>query len=224
MDTNSIPAGTSNTLGKGTGTYSIAYVATNNSAIRDEWSIGPVAPGTQVTLEYKQIIDAQYASGTATLGNATSGSLVSPINVSFTPNAIIINPDLNSNSIPDVWEMDNFGMLTPADGDPDHDGMNNLLEYSMNTDPVVANKSPVTYSFETVGSEKYLCITYPKNPTATNITYSAETSSDLIHWASDAVKIPINTISEKVRDIVPISISPQRFIRLKVTTAPASGG
>jgi len=39
-----------------------------------------------MTLEYKQIIDSRYANGTATLGNATAGSLVTPINVYFTPN------------------------------------------------------------------------------------------------------------------------------------------
>jgi hypothetical protein len=39
------------------------------------------------------------------------------------------NPDLNANSIPDKWEYDNFGMLTPADGDPDKDGMSNFAEY-----------------------------------------------------------------------------------------------
>jgi len=111
-------------------------------------------------------------------------------------------------------------MLAPADADPDHDGVNNLLEYAFNTDPLVPNKIPMTYSFETVGSDKYLCITYPKNPTA-NLTYTGETSSDLIHWTSDAVTIPMSATSEKVRDTIPVSSSPKkRFIRLKISSNP----
>ncbi len=44
--------------------------------------------------------------------------------------------DVNNNSMADVWEMDYFEDLNqPSDGDYDNDGLTNLQEYELSTDP-----------------------------------------------------------------------------------------
>ncbi|MEI6789034.1 MAG: LamG-like jellyroll fold domain-containing protein, partial [bacterium] len=47
---------------------------------------------------------------------------------------------LDGDHLPDDWEMANFGSLDQVDsGDPDHDGLTNLQEYRLGTDPNVAD-------------------------------------------------------------------------------------
>jgi hypothetical protein len=72
------------------------------------------------------------------------------------------------------WIKD-FG-LAPADqdpgDDPDHDGLNNLLEYALDgLDPSKADKTPGTM----VGNT----LSYTKRAIATDVTYAIESSTDL---------------------------------------------
>jgi len=91
--------------------------------------------------------------------------------------------------------------------------MNNLLEYALNTSPTQSNASPITYTLEDVGNgEKYLTLSFPRNPDATNLNYTVQASNDAQTWSD----IASNTAATKVRDIVPISTNPRRFLRLKV--------
>jgi hypothetical protein len=48
--------------------------------------------------------------------------------------------DTDGNGLPDWWELQYFGVLTGTDpnGDPDHDGASNLLEYLSGTNPTNA--------------------------------------------------------------------------------------
>jgi autotransporter-associated beta strand protein len=135
------------------------------------------------------------------------------------------NPDANSNGILDTWEVARFGNANPGSNlpgdDPDHDGLSNLLEYAFDTHPLTPGVSPIAYDLETLGDGKHLRLTVPKNPAATNLTYSVETCGNLDDWSSSDTTIETNTATQLiVRDNVTSTTATRRFIRLKVTANP----
>jgi hypothetical protein len=70
--------------------------------------------------------------------SATSGPLVANVNgVSSNGLTFTVGPaDSDSDGLPDVWELQYFGNLTQGpNGDPDGDGVSNLLEYLQGRDP-----------------------------------------------------------------------------------------
>jgi hypothetical protein len=130
----------------------------------------------------------------------------------FTP-----NQDINANSIPDTWERTYIGALSPANGDPDGDNLTNIQEYAFGTNPAKSNPSPLRYSFETKQGEQYLTMIVPRNPEATNITYSAEVSSDLTHW-SPLLAETIDATRLRFQSLVPVSRADKQFFRAGVNT------
>ena len=87
-----------------------------------------------------------------------------------------------------TWRQTYFG--NPADtgngadnADPDGDGLVNLLEYAFNTNPNVANGSPMSYAI--VGG--HLTITFKRAyPAPVDISYLSEVANDLVSgvWQS----------------------------------------
>jgi len=132
------------------------------------------------------------------------------------------NPDANGNGILDAWEIANFGNANagsnPATEDPDGDGISNLMEYALDTNPLLANVSSIAHDQEPWEDNQYLRLTVPKNPAATNLTYSVETCGDLVGWTSANTVIETNTAAELVaRDDMSTTSAPRRFIRLRVS-------
>ncbi len=76
------------------------------------------------------------------------------------------NPDANGNGILDTWEIAKFGNADPGsnppDADPDGDGLTNLMEYALDTEPLVGNPSPLQYDFHTLADGQHLRLTMPK--------------------------------------------------------------
>lgn len=104
--------------------------------------------------------------------------------------------------------------------DPDFDGMNNLLEYAFGTEPETSAPSNVVQDTTTVSSQNYFRLTVTKNPTATDVTYEVQATSDLSDvnsWTSAGLVIEANTGTElRVRDNMPISGVATRFMRVVV--------
>ena len=51
--------------------------------------------------------------------------------------------DSDGDNLPDAWEVEHFGHLNNAgDGDPDGDGLVNLLEFQQAGDPTVVDQVP----------------------------------------------------------------------------------
>jgi autotransporter-associated beta strand protein len=124
------------------------------------------------------------------------------------------------------WRLAQFGVsvddgtvLAGDNEDFDGDGLVNLMEYALGTDPKVANASPVTVS--RVGSN--LVVTYPRvSPADAKLTYSVLGSSDLT-TAFTAGAGTTNTVgsTSTYTDDVDVSVAGvRRFLRLSVTYTP----
>lgn len=127
----------------------------------------------------------------------------------------------------DAWRFAQFGAdannpaIAGALADADHDGFVTLLEYATGSDPLVATTNPIVTDIETIGADKFLRLTVPKNPAASDVTYEVQGSSSLanpLDWSSAGVVIEENTSTTlRVRDSVPMGSGPKRFLRAKVS-------
>ncbi len=155
------------------------------------------------------------ANFTATAGNYT-------LRLSANDGLATSFADLNFTLTPyTLWQVANFpGGPTDANAgmsaDPDHDGLDNLLEYALGTAPRTANSSSELVSTTDVGGQKYFTLTVPKNPAATDTSINIEASNDLsaTSWSANGLVIITNTATNlTVRDSQPISSTPRRFFR-----------
>ncbi len=146
---------------------------------------------------------------------------VYPLAVAAVPVTITIPTPVNQ------WRQDHFGAnagnaaIAGNLADPDGDGLNNLLEYALGTDPLSGNAAGYTIDQETLNGSTYLRLTVAKNPNATDVTYGAEVTGDLTtpgSWSSSPVVVEANTTTTlRVRDSVAIGAASSRFIRLRVS-------
>ena len=125
----------------------------------------------------------------------------------------------------DQWQAQSFGSNTdPAaaqSADFDHDGLPNLLEYALGTSGNVQNSNPVVNELVPSGPDKFLRITVPKNPSASDVTMIVEATGDLTSptsWTSSGLIILQNTSTLlQVQDNVPATENAPRFMRVRVT-------
>jgi hypothetical protein len=114
--------------------------------------------------------------------------------------------------------------LAEATADADGDGMLNLLEYAFGTAPKASSSYPVVNDLAAVSSQQYLRMTIPKNPAATNVTFTVEATSTLadpLSWSSGSLIIEADTSTQLiVRDHIPVSSGQPRFMRVRVTLPP----
>ncbi len=125
-----------------------------------------------------------------------------------------------------AWNAANFGVsgldvsLAGALADPDGDGLSNLLEYATGTNPLM----PTVPVFGPVLESGFLTQTALKNPNATGLTWSAESSGDLMTWSTANVSVLQDDAAVfKARDNTPPGAGGPRFLRLRVTSAAPGG-
>ena len=122
--------------------------------------------------------------------------------------------------------------------DADGDGVKNLMEYAFDLSPLVADQASLPQF--TVqrhpfggGQQRFLTIQFPRQLGATNLTYTVQGSSNLVHWTAVCTVSGTNTpvgpgfVSQSgtdylrqvtARDIVPIeSGASMRYIRFVLT-------
>ncbi|MBP6865185.1 MAG: discoidin domain-containing protein [Candidatus Didemnitutus sp.] len=123
-----------------------------------------------------------------------------------------------------AWTLANLGTL-PIDqqlpgADPDADGMANLLEYALGTDPRATAPNPTL----TAAVDGRLQLTFRR--AAADLNYEVLGSSDLVTWSVIATNPGTVGESVTVSDAVTLTESPRRFLRLRVTTTslPTQGG
>jgi hypothetical protein len=119
----------------------------------------------------------------------------------------------------DAWRFTHFTNselgLSSELADPDADSLPNLIEYALALDP----RSPSVSALSPSRAGDYLSLTAAKNPSASDLLWSAETSGDLISWQNAVISVNTST-HFSARDSVPLGNPGQRFIRLKITRSP----
>lgn len=179
--------------------------------------------------------------GTITFGNAVATNSTATASAPGTYQLRWTGNDTAVKTFDDVLVTFNFGASTPYESwkiqkfaanasnqtiagdtaDPDMDGHSNLLEYALDTNPNAADAAGVDHDLETISSNKHLRLSITKNPSATDLTFAIEVTSDVNGAWSNDVTVESNTSTRLIaRDNTPVSAAQRRFIRLKVTKNP----
>jgi hypothetical protein len=122
----------------------------------------------------------------------------------------------------DSWRYQRLGTYENAGfaadtADPDNDGLDNLLEYALNGNPL-KNDASILPTISRSGG--HLVFAYRQNIAATDITFTVEQSTDLKSWTPVTVE-PQRVSSDGLADLMEVSVPMQDekalFLRLKVT-------
>ncbi|MEX2380873.1 MAG: hypothetical protein WD490_00670 [Opitutales bacterium] len=123
-------------------------------------------------------------------------------------------------------QINNAAVSGPS-GDPDRDGIPNLMEYAVGLNPLFPSREGLPENgTKTMDGEEFLTLTFSRSKAATDIDYIPEVSSDLVRWDSGEAAVEVldrldhgdfETVT--VRDRKPIRENRQRFIRLRVEQA-----
>lgn len=133
------------------------------------------------------------------------------------------------------WRITHFGDASDSGfganlADPDTDGLENLLEYALGTDPNAQDANGVIVpSLQTVADSSYLTLAFKRNQNASDLNWIIEKSDNLSDWhsvwdhaAGDPTYV-VNTVDHgdstetlSIRHTDPIQGSDKQFLRLRV--------
>jgi hypothetical protein len=122
------------------------------------------------------------------------------------------------------WQQQSFpagAENTGPNDDYDFDGLDNVMEFATGTSPTEPNANPATLDTVTIGADKFLRLTVPRDPSATNTeveVIAGNDPADAANWTSHGLIIEQDTSTIlQVRDNVPVGSTAARFLRLRVT-------
>jgi hypothetical protein len=136
----------------------------------------------------------------------------------------------------EVWQRRWFSPAALADpgkegaewglrADPDHDGLNNLMEYALGSNPIRSELNPgLKVELKTVNGERHVQITFKKRKNDSTLAYVPEVSTDKQAWSSDASQVRWGSWTEidaefdwaTYQSVGTISPDHPIFIRLRV--------
>jgi len=122
----------------------------------------------------------------------------------------LTNPDSDNDGLPDAWEMTYLGTLNgTAASDSDLDGLSNMQEYVLGSNPNLASSGrPATSVASGPGG---FVFTFP---TILGRTYQPQVSTDLSNWSALGSPMVGDGTSQSVTD--PVAGS-KRFYRVHVS-------
>ena len=100
------------------------------------------------------------------------------------------------------------------DADPDGDGLVNLAEYALGTNPLVATPQP-----KAVKNGEGLVLTFDRPTGLPDVLYAAESSDDLVHWNPCLLEVVVDGPVQTMRAVDPLTSGDpsRRFISLRFT-------
>ena len=131
---------------------------------------------------------------------------------------IAADPATFSNWQAIIWPGVNDPAVTGPSMDPDHDGLNNLLEWALHLDP----KLPGPFKPTLARAASNLTYTYTRRKTGPGgADFQVEWSDTLGNdWTSDhvlhALPVEIDSTTESVTATMPAGTGPRRFVRLRI--------
>ncbi|MFM2220458.1 MAG: hypothetical protein RLZZ553_206 [Verrucomicrobiota bacterium] len=129
------------------------------------------------------------------------------------------------------WQSDHFTpeelgnpAISGPHSDPDHDGLENLIEFAMNLDPKERdkNRNLCEWQTTTIDAESYPSMTIRRRMDYPDLSIKVQHSLDLPNWTNltETVGIPVNngdgTETVKFRSLIPLTGSPRQFLRCRV--------
>ena len=119
-----------------------------------------------------------------------------------------------------AWRLQFFGSTNNTGNAADlhvssADGMPNLLKYALGINPLTVSTNPVIGDIKT----GHLRLTAPKNPNATDVTFTAEINADLFSpWTTNGTIVDQNTTTLwQAHATNNVSADTNRYIRLRVS-------
>ena len=110
-------------------------------------------------------------------------------------------------------------LLSGPYADTDNDGIQHLMEYALDLNPLATDRlsHKISTDLVTFNNNQYHRIHIHKNPAATDLTYTVEVSPDMVSWSALPTLVEINTTTQLVvRDTLPTINNRMRFIRLHI--------
>lgn len=150
------------------------------------------------------------------------------------------NSDEDGDGLPLWWEQAHGLLATRSDGpdgatgDPESDGLGNLLEFALNLDPFapdIAGQPVPELAINPADNQRYLTFTYARRTDAPWLSYAIEVSENLNAWnvgsgMTEEVGVPIPA-GDGVSEFVTVRVLPAlgpgnavRFARLQVSRLP----
>jgi hypothetical protein len=129
----------------------------------------------------------------------------------------------------DSWKTAHFGdnatnsAIADDFADPDHDGMPNLLEYAVASDPNVAGNDGNL----SADLQSGLKLTFRRNTRASDVTFVLQYSGDLVSWSplvtyTAATGWAVNTAGATVNESGVISSSPDQYVVVNVSDSAST--
>ena len=180
----------------------------------------PLAVGTSVTL-------ATFASTDAVPGDFTYGGLtdcrgvfiVGPTSLAFLVTGAGPTAAYTDWAYREGLPADQQG----AGDDPDYDGLVNLLEFVLASDPLQTNVSGILATTVVVDGQRFPAVTFVRRLDLGGVTFGVLSSADLA-FASllgseqvSATAIAVGLEQVVIRSLVPLALRPNQFFRLAAT-------
>ena len=175
-------AATATVTGKASATVTLGSLAATYDGTAKSATATTTPSGLTVTFTYDGSAAAPTNAGTyAVVGTIANANYQGRANGSLT----ISNPPPSFGTWAANFEVSNGltagTIANHPDADFDHDGRSNLIEYAFGTSPVVANEPapsmPLARSTVT-----HFVMQYQRDLTLTDLTFTAQASSDLATW------------------------------------------